>query len=789
MSFKVAARTVLELGAELISSDAIAIYELVKNAFDAGSPSVRVDVRVVLRRSTFEKILDTIDDDGFETPEDALNELLTQIDDGVDPDLINGFVEDLTIHEGLDAFRDSLSSAYVDHNYIRVSDTGSGMSLDKLSGAFLTIGTANRVLAGRTREDGKRMLGEKGVGRLSAMRLGSKLRVRTGQVEDRHWSILEIDWNDFARDPEQMIEDVAVEARRGAAKTDPSAHGTTLTIRDLTSDWSMKSLRELAAAEFSRLVDPFRPASESFPIAIRFNAQPVETDRISSILFKNAHGYCKAAYRIETLRRRSGSDIRRPRLTVEFDYRTYSERKTFDLGPSELRDALGHDVPEGALIDLGPFDFEFYWYNRRLLTGLDGIGKQQDVRKLVNAWSGGLMVFRDGFRVNPYGGPGDDWLDLNTQAFRSDGYLLNTDQIIGRLEISSENNPRLIDQTNREGLRDTFEKQALERVLHQFITVHLKRWMDSINEAYQGLKQLDLKDVEANVERYEKRVTANLKELRERFPGEGKTVTQLAETFADMKVAFTRAKGKADATEKDRQRLMDLAGIGLMVEIVAHELARATKHTLDLLASSRRRSDVPPTLQPLLDNLSAQMGTIDRRLRVLDPLSVSGRNRRTEFDLTEVVLNSFSAREAELKALGVHWSVTREDGGKGGVWVKAARGMVVQIVENLLSNSLYWLGKEKSSNSRFRPEIRVHISPDHKGGFTFMDNGPGIAPQAADRVFDAFFTTRRGEGRGLGLYISRENARYFGGDLVLSQERPVHPDRLNIFQFLISTAA
>ena len=37
MAFRVSARTVLELGAELISSDAIAIYELIKNAIDAGS--------------------------------------------------------------------------------------------------------------------------------------------------------------------------------------------------------------------------------------------------------------------------------------------------------------------------------------------------------------------------------------------------------------------------------------------------------------------------------------------------------------------------------------------------------------------------------------------------------------------------------------------------------------------------------------------------------------------------------------------------------------------------------
>ena len=41
------------------------------------------------------------------------------------------------------------------------------------------------------------------------------------------------------------------------------------------------------------------------------------------------------------------------------------------------------------------------------------------------------MVFRDGFRVHPYGGPEDDWLDLDKEAFRSGGYKLNRQQIIG----------------------------------------------------------------------------------------------------------------------------------------------------------------------------------------------------------------------------------------------------------------------------------------------------------------------------------------------------------------------
>lgn len=62
MAFKVSARMVLELGAELISSDAVALYELVKNSVDAGSPTVEVHAQVVLRKTFYDEALEALAD-------------------------------------------------------------------------------------------------------------------------------------------------------------------------------------------------------------------------------------------------------------------------------------------------------------------------------------------------------------------------------------------------------------------------------------------------------------------------------------------------------------------------------------------------------------------------------------------------------------------------------------------------------------------------------------------------------------------------------------------------------
>jgi hypothetical protein len=529
LSFRVAARALLELGAELISSDEIALYELVKNAFDAGSPHVEIKFHVTLRRTEYEPLaarleepvyLDEVTgkprepdaseraqvDAEFREARKALAERFGELADG------KAFAYRATRCSSRAGLLELARAAYEDLNYIIIRDTGEGMSERILREAFLTIGTSHRLEQRRNRTipPPRQLLGEKGVGRLSAMRLGSKLEVYTAVAGEPRWNTLKIDWTLFGRNPQDLVSDVPVVLGPGGKKK-PDESGTTLVIRGLETDWTADKLRKIAAKEFSRLSDPFLSRTKTFPIKLTFNDDSVQLERLSSELFKAAHGYCTGCLKII-----SGAPV----FTSVFEYRLYDEKTSFKKDLSELRDAITAQVPPSALRTLGPFKFEFYWFNRQALRAIEGIGNATAVRNLVNSWSGGLMIFRDDFRVNPYGRPGDDWLELNRQAFRSSGYLLNTDQIVGRLQISAEDNPRLVDQTNREGLRDTFEFQALKNLMQQFITVDLKGYIDRINKEYAGLKDLDFRQVDRNVEAYEKRVDRNLKELLELFPGQ-----------------------------------------------------------------------------------------------------------------------------------------------------------------------------------------------------------------------------------------------------------------------------
>ena len=99
--------------------------------------------------------------------------------------------------------------------------------------------------------------------------------------------------------------------------------------------------------------------------------------------------------------------------------------------------------------------------------------------------------------------------------------------------------------------------------------------------------------------------------------------------------------------------------------------------------------------------------------------------------------------------------------------VKMVRGWVVQILENLLSNSVYWLAVQRRENPDFKPKVSVTVDVRERT-LTLVDNGPGIERSNADEVFRPFVTTKPpGEGRGSGLIHRTRVAAYHGTTLRL----------------------
>lgn len=777
MAFKVQARTLLHLGAELISSDAIALFELIKNAFDAGSRDVTIDV--IVRLPDWPGNYPVLMEAARKGEVNSLNELRAELLQHYDAGAPNAdsWAESVR-HAGNP---DELCRLAKDANSIKISDTGHGMSLVDLDEIYLTIGTRHRLEERKARHEtapneGKSkerpILGEKGLGRLSAMRLGNALQVETARQGEDHWNLLEIDWNAFAHAIDQLIDDVEVTPKIGRVKAERETCGTTILISDLRAHWDEKRLAKYAAESASKLTDPFS-AKRLYKVNLRLNGGPVKIDRLDTDMLKIAQASVEAYFRV------TGTHLA-PELRLEgvVSYMSGERVRHFAIDDlTHLRSTT--EVSPGDAWRLGPFTMCAYWFNRQALRERKPDGPE--LVKWVKNWSGGLMLFRDGFRVHPYGEPDDDWLDLDGKALASAGYKVNRKQLIGKVDITSSDNPSLTDQTNREGLHDCPEKQALIALLKEILEQELRSFLNELESEKRAALDLDLDQLTARAAEEREKLAANFTLLKARHREicqEREIISAMESAITELESTLAATKALAGELREGRTQLVHLAGLGLMVEMLAHELNRSTQYALSALDETKKREGTP--VSPALSNLEIQLRTLQGRLKALDPATTSGRQRKESFDLVQLAKDIAEGHEAGFRRHAIKCEVKTVPR-DGRLPVKMVKGMVVQVLENLIDNSFYWLKQRAMVDRSFIPQLSIEVDVASRQ-LRVTDNGPGVLASFKDRVFLPFFTTKPpGQGKGLGLFIARDVARYHDATLTLSEEQRVRPGHFNTF--------
>lgn len=792
--FRVTARTILELGSELISSDAIAFYELIKNGIDAGSKNgVTINFDIVMGRRDYQEsrsqVLRSIEGQEHDDPLDLDNlkeefsrKLNTEAGDLWQE--ANDLIEEADSREALLRSLETIN----DLNTITISDTGSGMSLSELDTIFLVIGTSSRkskieaAAAGGSSQ--VPFLGEKGIGRLSAMRIGDRLSVRATRVSDKNYNLIDIDWSDFD-DTSKMIEDIDIKPRRGSKKVTSDFSGTDIKIGKLNADWSEKRVDRLAIDDFSLLVNPLGKVSGQ-RIAVFWNGKRINIRRLEKSFLSHANALVRGKYRIKNGNPELELRIELHNIGFEHPHEISIETATADVlhgalvGPKAKRRRMNkRDIDYAALNSVGPFDFELYWFNRSILRKDRSTGEYQALRNLLDQWMG-VRLFRDGFRVYPYGSEDDDWLALDKTALKSKGYALNRIQFIGQVEIGRLKNPQLIDQTNREGLRQTPEEAILKETV-QFAVERLRDEMNRITREQKDAKEPFIAD-ETKTADLEKQMKKAIKSIRKVVPSEHREAVEELELMREEFARYAaKARERITDMEKDADQMLAMAGIGLMVEVVAHELTRSAEDALDVLNNLKRKT-VPEEIRRRLESLRASMTSISKRLRILDPLSVTGRQRKERFNLDSLLTDILGAHETQFERHHVKLVVFLPD---RPVHVSAVKGMVVQVLENLISNSVYWMDIEKQRKMSYNPELTISVE-DNPPRIRFTDNGPGISKEYKDRIFDLFFSLKdKSRRRGLGLYIAREAAEHNGGTLILDPDAFNEEGRFTTFDYRV----
>lgn len=799
MAFTISARTILELGKELISSDDVALYELIKNAIDAGSTLTKVHVQAILPASAVRREMEAFT--RTKSVANSISNITKAFFPTAPKELVDDFLSRLTgHHENEQRYKKKLAAAFEEFNWIRVIDDGHGMSGDDIRKIYLRIGTRSRREANSM---GSAYLGDKGVGRLSAMRLGDRLHLITTKEGESSWNELDVPWDMFSHDSDDDLDKIKLSPVVGKAKGDAKVHGTTVHISRLNADWSFDKFNEVVSGRIARLIDPFEQGWANKILEIRYNGVRSLVPSVPQSLLDYAHAECHVKFFFNKSDPNDlgvdGNGVPTIQGIVNYKLRNKSRivrqrgAEIYSLAQVTLakRGKRGHaatislPISGQALQDLGEFSCDVYWFNRRIVEAISDLtDNQRGTREAIRQWAGGPMLYRRGFRILPYGDPDDDWLGLDRDAFGRSGFKLNRQQVIGRVTVSSSH-AALSEQTNREGLVKSDAADALTTILTWLLHNELR---DLINDADEE-EQLSKRNAEASTMAFrhtQEQVEDALSALKNRISADDEQYIRRLETEVNALAGqcaalLSRLDQSVREAQKDREKFVHLAGIGLITEFIFHELDRSVSHTLTLITSARR-----DTREAALESLEAQLKSLQKRVSQFDEMTGEKRQTKVECDLGEVLDLVLAGHENQFARHNISVEI---EGLDDAFKIKAVRGMLIQIFENIIANAAYWLKQQSRYADRFEPKLMIRFDrADRK--LYFIDNGPGFDAERSEVIFQPFISSKPpGQGRGLGLYISRDMANYhkwtLEADSVVGR---YHKGRLNGFVLTMSSA-
>ena len=761
LHFDVSAGLKRVLGRELITNDEVAIFELVKNSFDAGADTVQLyfaDDRIVVA------------DNGSGMSYDDLTQKW-------------------------------LFVAYSSKRTERPKDDFRNVAADR-----------------------RHFAGSKGIGRFSSDRLGNQVLVQSRtNGKDRNVHQLTIDWDLFEKNAREHFESVPVAYTSAVAFDLPPElaqfgaslrHGTVIDIRKLRRPWERARILALKGS-LAKLINPFGDQTDRFSIYITAPDEEAEDKKLAQAATKAG----QEALTKDIVNGRIGNFIFAAlqdkttfiRVSIDGD-----EINTELTDRSELIYRIREPNPYPALKDSG-FVCEIYYLNQSAkMTFTRRIGLQP-------VQFGSVFLFRNNFRVYPIGEDGNDWFGFDRRKQQGYARFLGTREIIGRVDVFGSDEDFQEASSRNQGLIDTPAMQQLRRAVMENCLKRLEKyvvlvsWVDKADANTEDLSRLltdpgrtRVSAVVANLVdndqvellEYSHNLIDLINERSEDFEQSLVSLRAIAEKTGDKKLItkLNSAERRFDELKKSEAAARRVADQERQASAVAMQRAETAEAEV---AVERRRShflesivdidtatilnlhhqvtiyavDIAQQIENLLSATSGKTTVPrDSMLKALEQIAFLNRKvlavtrfaSRAKFKLDsetiETDLPGFIADYIEQIARTTGSARLQIDVANEHPGLKMRFKPIDAsiIVDNFISNAK----RAKASH------IRFELSPIEKRGLRIRvtDNGHGLASGTNKaRIFEMGYTTTNGSG--LGLYHVRQVLSEIGGSIELEDNQ------------------
>lgn len=675
-------RVFVALGADLVTDDRVALIELVKNSYDALADNVWIR---------------------FGQDEEAVS-------------------------------------------FIEVQDDGIGMSRQMIEDVWCMVATPHRDTNPWSKSEKKcrRVSGAKGLGRLSAARLGDSLELLTRAEAQPCWQVLQ-DWNAIMS--ANSLGACTVALREYAGSPPFETTGTRIRVYGLRSHWDSDAISELVDS-LGRLVPPFS-GLDDFRLHVSHDQEGIWTDVVVTppqFLYHpkyllrgrvDGSGNINYEYQYWGL----GSDGGRS------DEGRVSWPRVTRLAPDDLKPRLGEQAPS-----CGPFDFELRAWDldpggTEEVSENFGVGKTA-VRRAIRAHKG-ITVYRDGILVLPKTDNSRDWLGIDLRRVSKVGTRMSTSQIVGLVSIGSDTNPGITDTSDRERLATTKE-------VHEFRALLLAAVAQMENERDRDRrKPVKERPLESLFDKISAEGLVSEVQVVAQIGGEATEVLPLVRAF-DEDLARTRNDIQERFVYYSR-----LATIGTIAQMLVHEIRnRTTVFGVLLRRLAKHKSAVPSDVVAAFEPADRAVDSLESLADTFAPLaSRSFRRGARHSDLADRIEASIGLHRAELDRLQIQTEVDVNPD----LRLAVDPGELDAVVLNLVSNAAYWLS-EVPPDGRKLSIVAVAEPGSRRATVTVSDSGPGIREEDIERVMWPG-VTRKPNGIGMGLTVSAEIVAKYSGRL------------------------
>lgn len=656
---------------------------------------------------------------------------------------------------------------HVNTPYIRIADNGKGMTEYDIDNHWLRVG-----FSGKRQDkfiDKRRKTGEKGIGRLSADRLGEVLEMRSRTPSDGDISII-INWNKFDEMGKNVEDvefdyfdrDVQIRIPKIASETREPKSGTELIIRNLRQEWTKADIDDLYK-QLSMLISPFDNEVD-FTVQLLTSEdnkyEQISVPEISKYFEVKLDGIfdpLKNLFKYDIWERVPGS----------------SKRTKISTKPIALDQMLSNSDLEINLTEqkIGPVRVVLFYYPQNKKTILGSKLKMRELKTYLES-TAGIKLYRDSIRVKPYGEPnrpGGDWLNLGYRFAQNPAgrgranHRIRPSQLVGAIFIGRDDNPELSDSASREGLiqYDSF------RLLYEFARGCIRLVEARSHSIFTREEELfgeDEESVDKDLDTVNKKlgnIRDDLQEISKTLSThDDKEVKAIGETVAVLVSKINYATESIELLESQTRLYRGLATIGIASAVFGHEtqiqisrLVGAVNIAKEYLLLS------PPEIPNSVSNIDTAIGASQKVMAwggfALDRIRRDKRERNAE-KISEIIARIINDLRSAFEAIDIDIDDKKID---ESIESKVYQIDIESIILNLLTNA-YTACRQVKQNRKIKVHLQKEIF-EKKKGFTIAvsDSGPGVNEKLRSIIWEPAFTTKttkKGaseEGTGMGLAI------------------------------------